>query len=173
VNFSERYRALLLLFGAAGLGGCAADEDDVPLEATLADCGSSLESAALDTSSGLPDVGASYSEALAVWPDPSGDCGLGAFVGECADGKRVLYRNGGFVSEIRYFDGERLVGIVSSGDLGFCPSVCPFSHYYGPAESVRCDAPSFTPVCPGALLDTLDRALFMPFANGEPPGGCE
>src|SRR4051812_45400949 len=113
------------------LVGCGSDDDPgLPLEATLADCGSSLESlTAADTGGASPSLEASYSEALATWADPSGDCGLGAYVGECADGKRLLYRNGGFVSETRYLDGERLVGIVSTSDLGFCPSVCPFSHY--------------------------------------------
>lgn len=153
--------------------GCGEDEDAGPLlEATLDDCGSSLESATVEgNGDAAPSLGASYSEALATWTDPNGDCGLGAYAGECADGKRLLHRNGGFVSETRYFDGERLVGIVSTGDLGFCPSVCPFSHYFGSPESVRCDAPSFTALCVAPVYST-DGTVYLAFANGEPPGGC-
>jgi len=159
-------------------GGCAGERQDTPFAETLAECGDSLEVLlASDIEPSGPDpappLELSYSEALAEWPRGQEGCGLGAYSGACADGKRLLYRNGGFTSEIRYFDGERLVGVVSSGDLGFCPSVCPFSHYYGSPESVRCEAPTLDELCPSALLDENAPDLWMPFANGAPPGGCQ
>jgi hypothetical protein len=154
--------------------GCASDDLQPPFEATLADCGDSLDvwlvrDAPLETT---PPIDATYTEALAEWPYGGQSCGLGAFAGACADGKRLLYRNGGYTSEIRYFDGEQLVGVVSSGDVGVCPSVCPFSRYYGSPESVRCDTPALEELCPGSALGASDRELWMPFANGAPPGGC-
>jgi hypothetical protein len=141
----------------------------------LAECGERLDVLLAedpgDRMGPVPPVDATYSDALAEWPQGAESCGLGAFSGACADGKRLLYRNGGFTSEIRYFDGERLVGVVSSGDLGFCPSVCPFSRYYGSPESVRCDAPVLDELCPGGL-DAAEADRWLPFSNGAPPGGC-
>jgi hypothetical protein len=159
---------------AVVLLGCGGREPLPPFESTLADCGDSLEvwlgrQAPYEST---PPLGAAYSDALADWAEVDPECGLGAFAGACADGKRLLYRNGGFTSEIRYFDGELLVGVVSSGDVGICPSVCPFSHYYGSPESVRCEAPALEELCPGSVLGASDTDLWMPFANGAPPGGC-
>lgn len=164
-----------------GLLGCADAEDareGIPFEATLAECGDSLESLLAErappgsgASGPTPPFGAPYSEALAEWL-PERGCGLGAFTGACADGKRLLYRNGGFTSEIRYYEGERLVGVVSSGDVGFCPSVCPFSRYHGDPDSVRCDAPALVDLCASSALDVAEAESWLPFANGSPPGGC-
>lgn len=120
----------------------------------------------------VPPLDASYSQALAGWSLTGGSCGLGIFTGTCADGKRLLYRNGGFTAEIRYYQGEQLVGHVSSGDVGACPSVCPFSRYHGELAAVRCDAPSLEALCP-PLLDTENPARWMPFSNGQAPGGCD
>lgn len=171
----EQYRAFALVV-AASLAACGDDGDSTtPFEATVADCGSSLDellyAGPRDTE---PRLDASYSQALATWSFDDPGCGLGVFAGSCADGKRLLYRNGGFGSEIRYYEGERLVGYVQSGDVGFCPSVCPFSHYYGGIEAVRCEAPSFQDLCASssALLEG-DGLVKMPFADGQPPGGCE
>ena len=156
---------------AAVLGACAGD-DESPLlfETTVAQCGSSLDvlSSAADAE---PSYGASYSEALLAWSLAGEGCGLGVLTGQCADGKRLLYRNGGFVSEIRYYDGEQLVGYVGSGDVGTCPSVCPFSHFYGELSSVRCDAPTFEDLCDEQSV-VLDGEVWMPFADGQAPGGC-
>jgi hypothetical protein len=159
---------------AAVLAACGGDEVRLePLEATLADCGSDLDQL---PRAGRPDAEprteAPYTEAVASWPAQGLGCGLGVFRGQCADGKRLLYRNGGFGSEIRYFDGEQLVGYVLTSDVGACPSVCPFSHYYGAIDSVRCDAPSFEDLCASSssLLD--DAEVLMPFADGRAPGGC-
>jgi hypothetical protein len=159
-------------------GGCGDEDAPPPFEATLADCGDSLDvwleyaRSEPTASDSAPPVDATYSAALAEWPRDRLSCGLGAFSGTCADGKRLLYRNGGFTSEIRYFDGERLVGVVGSGDVGFCPSVCPFSHYYGSPDSVRCEVPTLDALCPDPALDAAEAELWMPFANGAPPGGC-
>lgn len=155
---------------AAAIAACGGDEVRLePLEATLADCGSALDDL---PRAGRPDVEASYTEALASWPAQGFDCGLGVFSGQCADGKRLLYRNGGFGSEIRYFDGEQLVGYVRTSDVGGCPSVCPFSHYYGAIDSVRCDAPSFEDLCADSSSLLEDSEVLMPFADGRAPGGC-
>jgi hypothetical protein len=64
------------------------------------------------------------------------------------------------------------VGYVLTGDVGACPSICPFSHYYGAIDSVRCDSPSFEDLCTDAsrVLDGADPP--MPFADGRAPGGC-
>jgi hypothetical protein len=153
---------------------CGQSDEPGGFETTLADCGGSLDmliAAPLDE--GAPDVGASYTEALEQWPFGDQYCGLGVFSGQCSDGKRMLYRNGGFTSEIRYFEGERLVGLVASGDVAVCPSVCPSSNFYGSIEDVRCDAPTLEELCPGSKQILGGRPLFLPFANGEPPGGCE
>jgi hypothetical protein len=152
--------------------GDAASPPDTRLATTLAECGSSLEVLLGGPRDAEPSFAATYSEARAGWLVPGAGCGLGAFAGECSDGKRILYRNGGFVSEIRYFDGEQMVGFVGSGDVALCPSVCPLSHFYGDIGSVRCDSPVFEALCssPSSGLDG-DR-LWMPFANGEAPGGC-
>lgn len=165
---ARRIAALAAL--APGLA-CGGGSELVPLEATVADCGGSLQSALDLGSESSPPLDASYSDALAAWRYPDGSIGLGAYQGQCADGKRLLYRNSGFVSEVRYYDGERLVGYVSSGDVGVCPSVCPFSRFYGPVEGVRCEAPSATPI--DASSRPLAEPLRLPFANGQPPGGCQ
>ncbi|HTV25312.1 MAG TPA: hypothetical protein VMG12_41745 [Polyangiaceae bacterium] len=157
---------------ALWLLGCGDDGDGAPFEAKLSDCGSSLDAlfgAAGDTQ---PSLDASYSQALAAWPPDGPGCGLGVLSGTCADGKHLLYRNGGFGSEIRYYDGERFVGYVHSGDIGFCPSVCPFSHFFGALDDVRCEAPSFEDLCAGSSV-VLDGVVTMPFANGKAPGGCD
>ena len=168
----ERYRAFATAL-AGSLAACAdGGERSTPFEATVADCGSSLDELFFVGDPEIePSLDASYSQALASWSSDYPGCGLGVFTGSCADGKRLLYRNGGFGSEIRYFDGEQLVGYVLSGDVGFCPSVCPFSHYYGAIEAVRCDAPTFEDLCASSSA-VLDSGLVMPFANGSAPGGC-
>jgi hypothetical protein len=155
----------------AMLAACGEDDDTpLPFETTVADCGSSL--AVLTTAGDAePSYEATYSEALSEWSFPNAGCGLGVLTGRCADGKRLLYRNGGFVSEIRYYDGEQLVGYVGSGDVGFCPSVCPFSHFYGELADVRCDAPTFDDLCEEQSI-VLGPDLWMPFADGQAPGGC-
>lgn len=159
--------ALVLLACSA----CGGDTSDAGFPDSLDECGSNLDTLLATESDTAPRVDASFSEALADWAFPDAYCGLGVFSGVCADGKRVLYRNGGFASEIRYYAGEQLVGYVGSGDVGFCPSVCPFSHFFGTADSVRCDAPSFEALCQPAPVD--GRELWMPFADGQAPGGCE
>jgi hypothetical protein len=169
----EKSRAFALALLAA-LGACGEDDSQLtPFEATVADCGSSLD-VLFDVSdpNTQPSLDATYSQALATWTFEDPGCGLGVFTGSCADGKRLLYRNGGFGSEIRYFDGEQLVGYVQSGDVGFCPSVCPFSRYFGAIESVRCDVPTFEDLCASSSL-VLDGVVTMPFANGKAPGGCD
>lgn len=155
--------------GADAAGG-------VELPATLDECGESLtvllDEDDDDAGDAQPRLDASYSEALASWSFPDEYCGLGIFSGVCADGKRVLYRNGGFTSEIRYYEGEQLVGYVGSGDVGFCPSVCPFSRFFGTPESVRCEAPSFQALCERVPAPSEGATVWMPFANGQAPGGC-
>jgi hypothetical protein len=169
-----------LLVGCGDAAGSALPSGgDVPgdpaFPATLDECGESLN-VLLDGDAddeAEPRLGASYSEALASWSFPDEYCGLGIFRGVCNDGKRVLYRNGGFTSEIRYYDGEQLVGYVGSGDVGICPSVCPFSRFFGTPESVRCEAPSFEALCESVPAPTDGAGVWMPFANGEAPGGCD
>jgi hypothetical protein len=154
----------------------ACDDEDglAPFETTLADCGSSLDQLLHVESSSEPPFDSSYSKALASWSFAGGlGCGFGLLRGECEDGKRLLYRNGGFGSEIRYFAGEQLVGYVGSGDVGICPSVCPFSHYYGAIEDVRCGSPSFVNLCEGSSSVPDAAQVLMPFADGQAPGGCE
>ncbi len=157
------------------LAACGdADSGLTPLEATLADCGSSLDDLTQTGPLGsAPRSDVSYSEALASWAAQGLDCGLGVYSGQCADGKRLLYRNGGFGSETRYFVGEQLVGAVFTSDVGTCPSVCPFSHYYGAIDSVRCDAPSFEDLCAGSSSVLDDTEVVIPFSDGQPPGGCD
>lgn len=170
---SGRWRILgaaLSVFVAA----CSDDEGvgDGAYPATVADCGSSLDELYRRGADAQPSIDASYTEALASWVLDGPRCGLGVFTGECADGKRLLYRNGGFGSEVRYYDGERLVGYVHSGDVGVCPSVCPFSHFYGAITSVRCDAPAFDDLCESSSAVLAAANLSIPFANGQAPGGC-
>jgi len=160
--------ARCLLFGAA----CGTAEPG-GLPSTLEECGSNLDALLATQSEAAPRLDASYSEALAAWALPDQSCGLGLFSGQCADGKRLLYRSGGFTSEIRYYDGEQLVGYVASGDVGSCPSVCPFSRFYGSIDDVRCDAPSFDALCGGEPVPVDAAGLWMPFANGRAPGGCD
>jgi hypothetical protein len=169
----KQRRAPRAILGAVLLG-CASDASvsDTRLATTLAECGSSLD-VLLDRPRDVePSFAATYSEARAGWLIPGESCGLGAFAGECADGKRLLYRNGGFVSEIRYFDGEQMVGFVGSGDVAICPSVCPLSRFYGDIGSVRCDSPVFEVLCSSPSSGLDGDQLWMPFANGEAPGGC-
>ena len=83
------------------LGACGDGDDSLsPFETTVAECGSSLDLLA-SAGDAEPSYDASYSEALLGWSFPDAGCGLGVFTGQCADGKRLLYRNGGFVSESR------------------------------------------------------------------------
>lgn len=170
----RKHQRALVLGVASFVGGCGDDLDDErPFEATVADCGSGLAELLAGAGAGdEPSLDASFSEALASWSFGDFGCGLAVLSGACADGKRLLYRNGGFTSETRYYDGEVLVGMVVSGDVGYCPSVCPFSRYYGALDDVRCDAPTFEDLCegPSALLES---GLEIPFANGSAPGGCE
>lgn len=156
---------------SGALGACGGNDDSLPpFETTVAECGSSLDLLA-GSGDAVPSYGASYSDALLAWSLPDAGCGLGVFTGQCADGKRLLYRNGGFASEIRYFDGEQLVGYVGTGDVGICPSVCPFSHFYGELSNVRCDAPTFEDLCDEPSI-VLGGEVWMPFADGRAPGGC-
>ena len=163
--------ALTLPLPSSGCGGDASTDSGFP--ASLAECGSDLDALLATESDAAPPVDAGYTEALAAWSFPDEYCGIGVFSGVCADGKRVLYRNGGFASEIRYYDAEQLVGYVGSGDVGFCPSVCPFSHFFGTPDSVRCDAPRFEALCGSVPAPTDASAVWMPFANGQAPGGCD
>jgi hypothetical protein len=172
-NILTRHRVFCALL-LASLPACGNDEAEpaFPLEATLADCGSSLVQLLGAPTNAEPSFDASYSDAVAFWPFGADHCSLGAFTGQCADGKRLLYRNSGFVSEIRYFDGEQLVGLVDTDDVGVCPSVCPRSRFYGDIDSVRCEAPVFEDLCPDSSAFLADDGLWMPFANGQAPGGC-
>jgi hypothetical protein len=158
---------VLVMAQATALGACGQADDTSGNAALAAECGSTL--GVLPVEAG---VGETYSETLEVWWSPGESCGLGVFTGECADGKRLLYRNGGFVSEVRYYDGDDLVGLVSSGDVGYCPSQCPFSHFFGALDGVVCEAPVVSELCPGSSTITPPEALVLPFANGEAPGGC-
>jgi hypothetical protein len=172
--FPRRYRAIGALAPVCLALACGDSEEPRGFATTLAECGTSLDvllRAAPDEN--MPGIGASYSEALEEWSLGGDYCGLGVFAGECSDGKRLLYRNGGFTSEIRYFDGERLVGVVASGDIAVCPSVCPSSNFFGAVEDVRCEAPTLEELCPGSSQILGGQPLFLPFANGEPPGGCD
>jgi hypothetical protein len=95
----QRFRILPLACAAvwAACGGAGSSLE--PLEATLSDCGSGLDELSLAGGPGSePRIEASYSEALASWPAQGLGCGLGVLGGQCADGKRVLYRNNGFGS---------------------------------------------------------------------------
>ena len=169
--------------GVAGCGDGNAAESELPpgsgvpddpaFPATFDECGASLNVLLDGEDDAAPRLDASYSEALSGWSFPNEYCGLGIFSGECADGKRVLYRNGGFTSEIRYYEGEQLVGYVGSGDVGFCPSVCPFSRFFGTPESVRCEAPRFEALCERVPAPAEGVTVWMPFANGQVPGGCD
>ena len=156
----------------SGVAGESGGADDSAFPTTIDECGSNLSLLLGAESDASPRLDASYSEALAEWYFPDDYCGLGVFSGVCADGKRVLYRNGGFTSEIRYYEGEQLVGYVGSGDVGFCPSVCPFSRFFGTPASVRCEAPSFEALCDRVPAPADGAAVWMPFANGQAPGGC-
>jgi hypothetical protein len=131
-----------------------------------------LEDLGGETFDGPPVPFASYGEALADWPYP-GDCRAAGFRGECSDGKQFLYRNGGFTSQVRYFRDGELVGMVSSGDVGVCPSPCPFSRFYGALDSVRCETSLIEPLCAGWdwILDDAGH-LNLPFADGRTPYGC-
>jgi hypothetical protein len=169
---SEAVTCLVLALGCAQCVACAEAEQG-GLPTTLDECGSDL-GALLATESGAASrLDASYSDALADWTLGDESCGLGVFSGQCADGKRVLYRNGGFSSEIRYYEGEQLIGYVVSGDVGSCPSVCPFSRFYGSLNDVRCEAPRFDALCPRGPAPADGGALGLPFANGRAPGGCD
>ena len=71
--------------------------------------------------------------------------------GTCADGKRFLSRNTGFVSETRYFDDDgRYVGHTSGSDV--VDECTPYFHPSLAAE--QCQDPQERPLCPrdaGAL----------------------
>jgi hypothetical protein len=148
---------------SVALGACS-DPD-------LADCGSSLSTHPGAREGGSASV-ATYSETLVAWSLPAGDCDFEVFAGECGDGKRTLSRFGIFTSETRYFEGDRLVGVVTSGDVGACPSACPFSHFYGTLENVRCDSPTFASLCSPPRLASEPTQEWLPFADGRAPGGC-
>lgn len=159
----------------ASVAACSseADETRANTQTTLADCGRSLDELLDRNIDAEPRIDDSYTDALASWSLSDDFCGLGVFAGQCADGKRLLYRNGGFTSEIRYFDGEQLVGFVGSGDVAICPSVCPLSRFYGDIGDVRCESPTLEELCPGSSRFIDDEGLWMPFANGQAPGGCD
>jgi hypothetical protein len=91
-------------------------------------------------------------------------------LGQCQNGSQFLYRNGGLSSEIRYFRDGVLVGVVASSDEGVCPSICPFSHFYGSLEDVHCESPSVESLCPDGRAAA--RVPYLPFADGKPPYGC-
>jgi hypothetical protein len=173
VTFLQHEASVLVLL--ASFAACDGGSDGGPpgLETTLADCGSSLDELLGQYIDAQPGLDQSYTDALASWSFSDNFCGLGVFAGQCADGKRLLYRNGGFTSEIRYFDGEQLVGFVGSGDVAVCPSICPLSRFYGDIGDVRCESPSLEELCPGSSRYIDDEGLWMPFANGQAPGGCD
>lgn len=173
LTYLQHGASILVLL--ASVTACGSDADGVSAgrENTLADCGSSLDELLGRNIDAQPGLEQSYSSALASWTFSDDFCGLGVFAGQCADGKRLLYRNGGFTSEIRYFDGEQLVGFVGSGDVAICPSICPLSRFYGDIGDVRCDSPTLEELCPGSSRFIDDEGLWMPFADGRAPGGCD
>lgn len=136
-------------------------------ENELAQCGRRLGAVDAET------LETPYEDALATWPSGDNCATLRAYRGLCSDGKRFLYDAGGYTLEVRYFDGSDLVGAVLGGDVGNCPSACPFSRYYGNIKDVTCEIAELEPLCPAGPTLYEDIELRVSFANGLAPGGCE
>lgn len=114
-----------------------------------------------------------YSEALAELMPEACDYSR-AFRGSCADGKMIIRSSGEFESSTSYFVGEQFVGGVGSGDVGFCGSPCPFEHFTGTLQSVRCESPQWEPLCPSPEgAPTAPLPGLPSFANGRPGITCE
>lgn len=116
-----------------------------------------------------------FSQALAE----AEDCGQGSGAGSlwfeqirgvCADGKQFIWQNGGFTGMVRYFEGERLVGVASFTDIYAAQRcTCPLLSFRGTLESVRCESPQYEALCETTPPETFEP----PFALGTTYCGCD
>lgn len=94
--------------------------------------------------------------------------GVPAFQGECSDGKRFLYINGGFGHTALYYVDQHLIGSSRSSDI--YAEGCPWSTYGGALEDVTCEILSAEPLCPTGPFPRareLSEPLTIPYADGQ------
>jgi hypothetical protein len=100
--------------------------------------------------------------------------GVPSLRGECSDGKRVLYTDGGFGHTALYYVGQRLVGTSRSSDIFM--QGCPSNDYGGALADVTCELVSAEPLCPSSPYPgggQLPDSLTIPFADGQMSPWCE
>jgi hypothetical protein len=67
--------------------------------------------------------------------------------GECADGKQFIVDDGGFAGQTHFYRNGVLVGRSLYTDGGSDPCQCPYTRFEGTLDSVRCEGPTFEPLC--------------------------
>jgi hypothetical protein len=115
----------------------------------------------------------SFDQTLAEFTEYS-CAGVRSFRGVCADGKSVLYVNGGFGHTAHYFVDQRRVGTSRSSDVRI--EGCPANTYDGSLEAVTCELISAEPLCPGSPYpggSLLPESLAIPYADGELSPWCD
>lgn len=153
---------MLVSCGGTEAGGSVAEEAPrlVPMEERVAEeCGRPLDEEA---------KGVSYEELLQQWTARHCAVEFGVRQGTCQDGKRFLLYLNRITSQIRYFEGSQLVGIVDQTDVGTCPSDCPDSKYSGSLSAVTCQVVEYSSVCPEGADASIDiEDVIFPFSDGQ------
>jgi hypothetical protein len=154
--------ARLVLLAAIGVPvACGGDVEAEPIECP---CGSPLRPS---------ELAQTFEETLAELTDISCD-GVPGFRAQCEDGKTVLYIDGGFGHDARYYAASQLVGTSSSSDVYF--EGCPSSTFGGSLESVTCELVNPEPLCPNSPYPggrQLPDSLTIPFADGQLSPWCD
>jgi hypothetical protein len=120
------------------------------------------------------DLAESYDEKLAEFSTLACNIAGSAFRGECSDGKRLLFIDGGFGHTALYYVEQQLVGTSRSSDVYM--QGCPSNSYGGALEDVTCelvDAEALCPSNPSSASSQLSDPLTVPFADGQLSPWCE
>jgi hypothetical protein len=75
-------------------------------------------------------------------------------------------------TEVRYFDGQTPVCVVSERPDGACGDPCPYEDFYGTLESVACEAPRFGIICNDGALGQSTNDFPVGFRDGRPLKPC-
>jgi hypothetical protein len=169
------------LIALCALAACGSDgggpDQDTEVERSALGCGVTDFSVCgypldtLEDQAGERAYTAPFRFVLEDWGE-LGRCRSTVVRGSCADGKVFLIRNEGMGTEVRYFDGERPVGVVVERAEAACGDPCPYEDFYGTPESVACESPEFGVICNNGALGTPVDDFPVAFRDGRPLKPC-